>query len=312
MKTRLIELAAASGALVAGKQVKEFGFFTKQRPQYENGQFEGMGAEFSPLNTAKTAVGAAAVGGAGYGGVLAHRAIQGEFGGQGANSYRQAGNFAAQTAENIPAAFGAAKGRAATAWRRTAGKGFLGRVGSAAKAGLRAGRRVLGFSEGSSVKGRLKELAVVSGNVKEFFVNAKGQNSDDNWKRGLLLGGVYNLPNAQEASDANVVYRKRDAISDAVKTQGGILGGAVAGTAAGISPELLKMARGTKATVTGTATGVKRATRVRQGFRMSDATMVRGGAGMAAGALAGLGGGYLWARRANRKRIEAAKAGGQV
>jgi hypothetical protein len=86
-KQRLVALAAKSDA-----KLHELGVFTRNRPHYdENQRFTGMKQELNPVGAAAGGVGVGLAGGGAYYG---HKAIQGKFGSQGLESYKQAGRYA--------------------------------------------------------------------------------------------------------------------------------------------------------------------------------------------------------------------------
>jgi hypothetical protein len=93
LKYRLAEFSAKSEA-----KMHELGILTKNRPQYdESGRFVGMKGELNPVGATMAGAGLA---GTGVGGYMGHRAIQGAFGNQGIESYKQAGRYAANEAKH--------------------------------------------------------------------------------------------------------------------------------------------------------------------------------------------------------------------
>lgn len=92
-KTKLKELAAKSASTV-----KELGILpTKNRPDFdERGNFNGMRESVDAKKTVAGAVGTTAVAG---GALAANGAIQSGFGGQGVESWKQAGRFAGNEAK---------------------------------------------------------------------------------------------------------------------------------------------------------------------------------------------------------------------
>lgn len=288
-KTKLIELAAK-----AEGTVKELGLFTKNRPQYDaDGKFSGMDSEIAP---GRVAAGVAIGSAAGIGGVMANNAVQAGFGGQGVESWKQAGRYAANEAGDIaakvPGAAGAGIRAGKASWRMTGKAGFGSRVVKAAKA---VGRNV---ARAFDAKLALKELAARAVLV-ELAANA--QRPEDNWKRaggmGFLVGGPTGMlltqPNANESERAGVVYRKRDAAGDVGRVVGGTYAGAIGGSLGGA-------AAGGAFSKAGHA-GADLS-------KIARRTQIGGLAGVAAG----LGGGYLWARKANKGRIARAQAAKQA
>jgi hypothetical protein len=292
-KAKLIELAAK-----AEGTVKELGIFTKNRPQYDaEGRFSGMDSEIAPGRVAAGVVGGSALG---VGGVMANNAVQAGFGGQGVESWKQAGRYAANEAGDIaakvPGAFGSGVRAGKASWRMTGKSGFGSRVAKAAKA---VGRN---FIKGFDAKLALKELAAQAVLV-ELAANAKGQRPEDNWKRaagmGFLVGGptgmILTQPNANESERAGVVYGKRNAAGDVLRTGVGAAGGSIAGNIAGMA----------------TGGAFSKNARAIHGADMGK-VMRHAQVGNLAGGVAGLGLGYLWARKANKGRIARAQAAKQA
>jgi len=151
-----------------------------------------------------------------------------------------------------------------------------------------------------SSRGRIVELNAILSDVIEFRANEYGQRPEDNWKRaagiGVLTGGLpgalLTQPNASEAMRAGKVYRKRDAFTDSLRIGTGTAVGGLGGALAGYG-----IAGGgfTKAAIADTA-------RMTRGMRGAPV-------GQLAGAVAGLGSGYLWARHANKARLARQQGG---
>lgn len=292
-KTKLKELAAK-----AAGSVKELGLLpTNNRPDYDaQGNFIGMRESLDAKKTVAGAVGTTAVVG---GGLAANSAIQAGFGNQGVESWKQAGRYAANeagaVADKLPGALNTGLNRAKSSWRMTGKGSFGGRVWKAAKA---AGRGVAAAFDAKSPKGRLKELAAKAALVElDSIPNAKGQKPEDNWKRaagiGLLVGGptgvLLTQPNANESARAGVVYGKRNAAGDVMRTTAGITGGSFAGQLGGMASAGVFSKGGHAGADMGK---IMRHVQI----------------GNLAGVTVGLGGGYMWARHANKTRIARAQA----
>jgi hypothetical protein len=146
-KRKLIELAAK-----ADGTVKELGLLpTKNRPDYdEAGNFNGMRESVDGKKTVAGAVGTLGVAG---GAVAANSAIQGSFGGQGVESWKQAGRYGVNEAKS------AVSGAYANNPTVRTGRAFVKRKGRGLIAGLgKIAARLKGFDS----KVALKELAAKS------------------------------------------------------------------------------------------------------------------------------------------------------
>ncbi len=161
---------------------------------------------------------------------------------------------------------------------------------------------------------RLIELSLRC-QVKEFdgpltpqeIARKKGQTPDGNFARAvgtnLLVGAGYpalpaTIANANDAQEADQVYRKRDAFNDGWRQGGGIIGGTLAGAGAGAG-----------GSIAGHKIEEALAKRAGRNFMVSP-TIVNGRAKKAGIVGAGLGyvggavGGYKWARKAGEDRIQ--------
>jgi hypothetical protein len=151
----------------------------------------------------------------------------------------------------------------------------------------------------ANLKPALRELAARSEQITELAapawvgpsgMNSKGQRPEGNWGRaagmGLLVGGapgaILTQPLAATAAREGVIYRKRDAATDALRTSFGGIAGSLAGKAAGIAAQ-----------------------RFIPGLGRAGAYAPL--AGSLAGVAGGLYGGYQWAKGANNSRIGEAK-----
>jgi len=159
-KRKLIELAAK-----ADGTVKELGLLpTRNRPEYdEAGNFNGMRESVDGTKTVAGAVGTLGVAG---GAVAANSAIQGSFGGQGVESWKQAGRYGVNEAK--VAASGLYNNNSAV---RT-GRAFVKRKGRGLIAGLgKIAARLKGFDS----KVRIKELAAAAESVVHELASPIGE-----------------------------------------------------------------------------------------------------------------------------------------